>query len=66
MRHKINVFSKHEQKKKEKSSIFAVYKDKIMEIDRQKIDQHINLPVMKLVGAAADDMQRECYVVGDM
>lgn len=35
-----------------------------MEIDRQKIAKHINLPVLKLVGSVADEMQRECYVVG--
>ena len=35
-----------------------------MEINRQKIDEHINLPVMKLVGNVADELHRECYVVG--
>lgn len=35
-----------------------------MEIDRQKITSHVNLPVMKLVGEVADELQRECYVVG--
>ena len=35
-----------------------------MEIDRQKIEEHVNLPVMKLVGEVADEMHRECYVVG--
>lgn len=35
-----------------------------MEIDRQKIDSHVNLPVMKLVGEVADELHRECYVVG--
>ena len=35
-----------------------------MEIDRQKIAQHVNLPVMKMVGSVADEMHRECYVVG--
>ena len=35
-----------------------------MEIDRQKIADHINLPVMKLVGSVADELHRECYVVG--
>ena len=36
----------------------------IMKIDRQKIDEHVNLPVMKLVGSVADELHRECYVVG--
>jgi len=35
-----------------------------MDINRPKIAEHINLPIMKLVGAAADELQRECYVVG--
>ena len=35
-----------------------------MEIDRQKIAQHVNLPVMKMVGSVADELHRECYVVG--
>ena len=35
-----------------------------MEIDRQKISEHVNLPVMRLVGSVADELQRECYVVG--
>ena len=35
-----------------------------MEIDRQKIASHVNLPVMKLVGEVADELHRECYVVG--
>lgn len=35
-----------------------------MEIDRQKITSHVNLPVMKLVGEVADELHRECYVVG--
>lgn len=35
-----------------------------MEIDSQKIVQHVNLPVMKLVGEVADELNRECYVVG--
>lgn len=35
-----------------------------MEIDRLKIEQHVNLPVMKLVGSVADELHRECYVVG--
>ena len=35
-----------------------------MEIDRQKIAEHVNLPVMRLVGDAADGLGRECYVVG--
>ena len=35
-----------------------------MEIDRNKIAEHINLPVMKLVGDVADELHRECYVVG--
>ncbi len=35
-----------------------------MNIDRQKIAEHVNLPVMKLVGEVADGLGRECYVVG--
>ena len=35
-----------------------------MEIDRQKIADHVNLPVMKLVGGVADELHRECYVIG--
>ena len=35
-----------------------------MEIDRQKIEEHINLPVMKLIGSIADGLHRECYVIG--
>ena len=35
-----------------------------MELNHQKIAQHINLPVMKLVGEVADELGRECYVVG--
>ncbi len=35
-----------------------------MRIDRQKIDEHVNLPIMKLVGDVADKLHRECYVVG--
>ena len=35
-----------------------------MEIDRQKIASHVNLPVMKLVGEVADELHRKCYVVG--
>ena len=35
-----------------------------MEIDRQKIAAHVQLPVMKLVGDVADELHRECYVVG--
>ena len=40
---------------------FEVHK---MEINRQKIAEHINLPVMKMVGSVADELHRECYVVG--
>ena len=35
-----------------------------MIIDRHKISEHVNLPVMRLVGEVADELQRECYVVG--
>ena len=35
-----------------------------MDFDRQKIDEHIKLPVLKLVGEVADELHRECYVVG--
>ena len=35
-----------------------------MEIDRQKTAEHVQLPVMRLVGEVADELHRECYVVG--
>ena len=35
-----------------------------MKIDRQKIETHVNQPIMKLVGSVADEIGRECYVVG--
>ena len=35
-----------------------------MEIDHKIFSEHINLPVMKLVGSVADELHRECYVVG--
>jgi len=35
-----------------------------MKIDYQEIKRHIDLPVMRLVGEVADQMHRECYVVG--
>ena len=35
-----------------------------MEINRQIIAKHVDLPVMKLVGNVADELHRECYVVG--
>ena len=35
-----------------------------MVINRQIIAEHVNLPVMKLVGSVADELHRECYVVG--
>jgi poly(A) polymerase len=35
-----------------------------MRIDRQNIELHVNLPIMKLVGDVADEIGRECYVVG--
>ena len=35
-----------------------------MVINRQIIADHVNLPVMKLVGSVADELHRECYVVG--
>ena len=35
-----------------------------MVINRQIIAEHVNLPVMKLVGNVADELHRECYVVG--
>ena len=35
-----------------------------MDIDRQKIAQHVNLPIMKMVGEVADEIGRDCYVVG--
>ncbi len=35
-----------------------------MEIKLDKIEPHVALPVFHLVGSVADEMQRECYVVG--
>ena len=35
-----------------------------MEINHQLIAEHTQLPVLKLIGSVADDMHRECYVVG--
>ena len=35
-----------------------------MVIDPQTVATHVNLPVMKLVGSVADELHRECYVVG--
>jgi poly(A) polymerase len=35
-----------------------------MEINRQKIADHVQLPIMRLVGDVADELHRECYVVG--
>ena len=35
-----------------------------MEINRQNIAKHIDLPILKLIGHVADDMHRECYIVG--
>ena len=35
-----------------------------MNKDRQKIAEHVQLPIMKLVGEVADGLGRECYVVG--
>ncbi len=35
-----------------------------MDINLQKIAEHTNLPVMRLVGEVADKLNRECYVVG--
>lgn len=35
-----------------------------MEINIDKISEHIELPVFHLVGDMADEMDRECYVVG--
>ena len=51
-------------KKSAKKAVFLQPKNKKMEIDRQKIAEHVNLPVMRLVGDAADGLGRECYVVG--
>jgi len=41
-----------------------VQKIKIMNIDRQKIAEHVQLPVLKLIGSVADELSRECYIVG--
>lgn len=35
-----------------------------MEININNINKHIELPVFHLVGSVADEMHRECYVVG--
>ncbi|MCF0182591.1 MAG: methylated-DNA--[protein]-cysteine S-methyltransferase [Muribaculaceae bacterium] len=35
-----------------------------MEIDRDKILEHVDKAVFRTVGSVADEMQRECYVVG--
>ena len=35
-----------------------------MEINRQKIAEHVQLPIMRLVGDVADELHLECYVVG--
>lgn len=32
--------------------------------DKHKIDKSLSLPVFRLVGSVADEMGRECYVVG--
>ena len=57
---KISLFFQRDQKKK----YFCNSNNEKMEIDRQKIAEHINLPVMRLVGSVADELHRECYVVG--
>lgn len=52
-------------KKSTKKAVFLQAKsEKIMIIDHQKIAEHVNLHVMKLVGSVADELHRECYVVG--
>ena len=51
-------------KKSPKKAVFLRSKGKKMDIDSQKIAQHVNLPVMKLIGGVADELHRECYVVG--
>ena len=51
-------------KKSAKKALFLQPKTQKMKIDRQKIAEHVNLPVMKLVGGVADELHRECYVVG--
>ena len=35
-----------------------------MDIDRPKIAEHVQLPILKLIGNVADEMHRECYIVG--
>ena len=35
-----------------------------MKIDEKKIEQHLSKEVFHMVGEAADELQRECYVVG--
>ena len=35
-----------------------------MQIDEKKIEQHLSRNVFHMVGEAADELHRECYVVG--
>lgn len=35
-----------------------------MEVDAKKIEQHLSGKIFHMVGDAADELQRECYVVG--
>ena len=51
-------------KKSAKKAVFLQSKSKNMDIDRKKIAEHVSLPVMRLVGDVADEIGRECYVVG--
>ena len=58
------VFFDNMSKKNGKKAVFLPCKTKNMEIDRKKIADHINLPILKLIGNVADEMNRECYIVG--
>ena len=51
-------------KKSAKKDVILQSDKRKMDIDRQNIQELVNLPVLKLVGEVADDMHRECYVVG--
>ena len=51
-------------KKSAKKAVFLHRKKQNMEIDRQKLAEHVSLPIMRLVGEVADSIGRECYVVG--
>ena len=58
------MFFVNMHKKSAKKAVFLQPKNKKMDLNRQKIAEHINLPIMRLVGNVADELGRECYVVG--